>query len=351
MSEWPLAKRYGLTTASTLASRSKPSFPMGSRRRGSPKLRSRHAMKCFTSTGRLRGKSSCAPPALCTRRGIGSCLRRWPSGDRGKAPSVLLAGDGPLATEIATAVEDRGLGDRVRVLPAHWPTRKSSISCAFVTLSYCLPPTKGVPVAVAEASAVAATVVATRVGGIPDLVEDGVSGSWSRPRTHRQPRGGALGCPGGWVPAAGLGKRTRRLARSRVAAIATRWHGVTRRSMRGLETDPTASRANTKRFRRPLLKRDLCWNPSSLRIRLVSATKSGGSTSRVGRAPNLTRSPPPVSWTTWRMTSRTAIGTPEPMLIAPLKSLFTRSPRPRATSSTWRKSRFWRPSVHSAGSE
>lgn len=86
---------------------------------------------------------------------------------------VLIAGDGPLRSRVEQAVRRHGLSDRVRLLGfrADIPglLRASDI---FVLPSRW----EGLPLAVIEAMMAGLPVVATRVGGVGEVVEDGGTG-------------------------------------------------------------------------------------------------------------------------------------------------------------------------------
>ena len=84
---------------------------------------------------------------------------------------LLVVGDGPLRAEVAHAAS--ALGDRALVTGYH-PDVMAVLDGADVLLH----PSRhdALPTTIIEAMAASTPVVATRVGGIPELVEDGVSG-------------------------------------------------------------------------------------------------------------------------------------------------------------------------------
>jgi glycosyltransferase involved in cell wall biosynthesis len=89
-------------------------------------------------------------------------------------PSRLcIAGDGPLRPELEQRVAGLGLGERVSFLGVRHdiPSMLSAADGLVLSSSY-----EGSPNAVLEALAAELPVVATRVGGNAELVEDGVSG-------------------------------------------------------------------------------------------------------------------------------------------------------------------------------
>ena len=85
---------------------------------------------------------------------------------------VIMAGDGPLREEIRAQVAAAGL-ERVIEIPGFLPREELlARSHAFVQCSRI----ENLPYAVLEAMAARRPVVATRVGGLPDLIDDGVTG-------------------------------------------------------------------------------------------------------------------------------------------------------------------------------
>lgn len=86
---------------------------------------------------------------------------------------VIAIGQGHLEQEVRGLVASSGLGDRFRLL-GYQPdaVRLMSGFDLFVLSSHH----EGLPVAVMEAQALGLPVVATAVGGLPEIVEEGVSG-------------------------------------------------------------------------------------------------------------------------------------------------------------------------------
>jgi len=86
---------------------------------------------------------------------------------------LLLVGDGPLRPELEAQVKVLGLEDKVRFLGVRSDVPEILAAAdAFVLSSRW----EGNPLSVMEAMAAGKPVIATAVGGVPELVEDGVSG-------------------------------------------------------------------------------------------------------------------------------------------------------------------------------
>jgi glycosyltransferase involved in cell wall biosynthesis len=84
----------------------------------------------------------------------------------------LLAGDGELRADLENRIRECGLQERIRLLGFREPDEVLSIVKAsdfFVMPSL----SEGTPVALLEAAALAKPMLASRVGGIPELVADG----------------------------------------------------------------------------------------------------------------------------------------------------------------------------------
>jgi glycosyltransferase involved in cell wall biosynthesis len=86
---------------------------------------------------------------------------------------AVLAGEGSLRAELERRAHDAGLGDRVRFAGQVEP-----IGPLLAAADACVLPSlwEGLPLSLLEALARARPVVASRVGGIPEVVEDGVHG-------------------------------------------------------------------------------------------------------------------------------------------------------------------------------
>jgi glycosyltransferase involved in cell wall biosynthesis len=99
---------------------------------------------------------------------------------RGIAPKLLLVGSGPLEPEIRSAARSAGLESQVIMtgnLAYEDALRHTAAADLFVSPSS----QEGFPLAPAEAMALGVPVIATAVGGVPELIEDGVSGLLTPP--------------------------------------------------------------------------------------------------------------------------------------------------------------------------
>jgi glycosyltransferase involved in cell wall biosynthesis len=99
--------------------------------------------------------------------------------DRGLPVQFLCVGQGPLEQEVAARRDELGLADRVRLLGHRDDAVRIMAGCdIFVLASYY----EGLPVALMEAFALGLPVVATAVGGVPEMIRAGVEGVLVRPR-------------------------------------------------------------------------------------------------------------------------------------------------------------------------
>ncbi len=105
-----------------------------------------------------------------------------------RRPGVVLelVGDGPERERVLARARDLGVADRVRLLgalPAEGVRARLSEATVFALPSVRLPSGRmeGIPVALMEAMASGVPVVATRLSGVPELVQDGVTGRLVEP--------------------------------------------------------------------------------------------------------------------------------------------------------------------------
>jgi glycosyltransferase involved in cell wall biosynthesis len=91
----------------------------------------------------------------------------------GRDFSCVIAGDGPLRRILEERIAHHALSDRIRLLGF-----RSDVSEIFAAVDVVVMPSyqEGSPNSLCEAMAMAKPVVATRVGGVPELVEHGRSG-------------------------------------------------------------------------------------------------------------------------------------------------------------------------------
>ena len=95
---------------------------------------------------------------------------------------LVFAGDGPLRAELEARAVRAGLGERTRFLGY-----RSDLARIHAGLDVVALPShsEGLPLAVLEAMAAARPVVASRVGGLPEAVEHGVTGLLVAPGDRR----------------------------------------------------------------------------------------------------------------------------------------------------------------------
>lgn len=95
---------------------------------------------------------------------------------------MVVVGDGERRVELEALAQNAGLGERVRFLGWRRDLERVYADLDVVVLTSA---NEGSPVSLIEAMAAGRAVVATRVGGVPDLVDDGVSGMLVPPRSPR----------------------------------------------------------------------------------------------------------------------------------------------------------------------
>lgn len=151
-----------------------------------------HVVHCGVDTGRFRpppddGDSTGAPTLVCVGtlhavKGqhvlVEACARLRADGVPFRA---VLVGDGPDAQALAARIRALGLVDQV-VLAGPLPRDEviARLGAADLVVAPSVPTREGkregIPVALMEAMAMGRPVVASRLSGIPELVEDGRSG-------------------------------------------------------------------------------------------------------------------------------------------------------------------------------
>ncbi len=93
---------------------------------------------------------------------------------RGSRSRLILVGQGPLRGEVEALLEKEGVQDRVQFLGVRRDVPDLMSGADGYVLSSAW---EGMPVVLLEAAAVGLPVVATRVGGVAEVVEHGVTGS------------------------------------------------------------------------------------------------------------------------------------------------------------------------------
>lgn len=86
---------------------------------------------------------------------------------------LFIAGDGPLLPDLRTMIESKGLADRVKLLGFRDDIRALLASFDIFVLPSL---SEGLPIALLEAMSLGVPVVASRVGGIPEVIVDDSQG-------------------------------------------------------------------------------------------------------------------------------------------------------------------------------
>jgi glycosyltransferase involved in cell wall biosynthesis len=91
----------------------------------------------------------------------------------GPPPHLLIAGDGPLRVATELVARDHGVASRVRLLG-----ERADLPDVYSVITALVHPslTEGLPLAILEAAALGVPIVASRVGAIPAVLEDGAGG-------------------------------------------------------------------------------------------------------------------------------------------------------------------------------
>lgn len=112
---------------------------------------------------------------LSSEKGHVGLIAAYDAALRDRHAELIIVGSGPELSNIQAEVVRRGLGERVKFLGA-LSAREVLLQMASADV-FALPSLmEGLPVVLMEAMAVGLPVVAPRLSGIPELVEDGVNG-------------------------------------------------------------------------------------------------------------------------------------------------------------------------------
>lgn len=132
--------------------------------------------------------------------------------------SLTMVGEGPLKPQVERYVSETGIGDRVKILPGTTDVRPFLRSAWCFVLSSL---SEGLPNVVLEAMSAGLPVVATRVGGVPEIVGEGETGFLVKPGDFRS-------------LAASLIKILEDEGRARVMGVAARQRAVRDHSLTGM---------------------------------------------------------------------------------------------------------------------
>jgi glycosyltransferase involved in cell wall biosynthesis len=123
---------------------------------------------------------------------------------------VLIVGDGPDRAAVEAVVSEQGLEERVLLTGARddVPDMLAAMDVAVLSSDY-----EGSPLSVLEAMDAGKPIVATRVGGIPEFIEDGVHGVLVPPRDEAALATAVRGVLGDMDAAGEMGARARERCR------------------------------------------------------------------------------------------------------------------------------------------
>jgi len=121
-----------------------------------------------------RHASACTVTRLSPEKGIVTLIDAWVEVARSAPESSLsIVGDGVLYESLQQRAADLGLTSSVRFLGFQRPPLASVRDCSIFVLPSL---SEGFGIAILEAMRAGKAVIASRVGGIPELVDDGRSG-------------------------------------------------------------------------------------------------------------------------------------------------------------------------------
>jgi glycosyltransferase involved in cell wall biosynthesis len=117
---------------------------------------------------------------LSEEKGVAYLLRAMPGVLREQPGAVLVVvGEGPLDSELRALAAELGIETRIRFLGP----RSDMAAILGIFDVYVLPSLReGLPLALLEAMAAGCPIVATEVGGVPSVVEPGVTGELVPPK-------------------------------------------------------------------------------------------------------------------------------------------------------------------------
>ncbi len=130
---------------------------------------------------------------LSREKGVDVLVRAMPAVlEKQQKTRLTIAGDGPERASLERLATTLGLGDAVAFAGA---VAGGELDELYRSAGICLLPTlwmENCPVAILEAMAHGRAVVATRIGGIPELVRDGMTGLLVERGDHRELAGALL---------------------------------------------------------------------------------------------------------------------------------------------------------------
>ncbi|MBF0181675.1 MAG: TIGR03088 family PEP-CTERM/XrtA system glycosyltransferase [Magnetococcales bacterium] len=144
---------------------------------------------CFISNGVTLPQQNARHPSASGETIIGTVGRMWSIKDHPNlvhaffrlsqlAPQrplrLMIVGDGPERPAVQALIDRLGIADRVRITGWRPDARELMANFDLFVLSS---QAEGTPLTILEAMAASLPVVATRVGGVPDLVVDGQTGA------------------------------------------------------------------------------------------------------------------------------------------------------------------------------